>query len=232
MKTTILFFLLLLTAVSVSVAQKKTGKHSSENLLIELNYGFADSKTFFKGETITSSDEGTSRNRIPQFSVGVSGKLYKCVYLKTVLGTNYVNNLLKVNFTHGTSKQIILSDYKANYLYLSILPEIRFSDASQTLSLYANGGLSTYNCTNSEFYGGGYVGTIFSEKEMASQFRGYGLAWETNAGFCFKYHNIGINFTVGHLHVDAQKNNKKATYIPALGFKQSRAFIGIVYTLK
>jgi hypothetical protein len=233
MKNVILLLTIIFFITTFVSAQKKNIVPEKEKLIIEINYGFATSKTFFKGETITSIDPSLSRNRKPQFAVGISGKAYKFLYLKTVLGTNYINNLLEVNFTYnnGTNQQTILSDYSANYLYLSILPELRFTDASKTLFLFANSGLSTYACINNEFYGGGIVSGMYTAKEMASQLRGFGLAWETNTGLGVKFNNTGMNIAVGYVHVAAQKENKAITFIPALGFTQFRLFIGIVYSI-
>lgn len=235
MKTTILILLILITASSISVAQKKLEKYNKEKILIEINYGFAYSKPFLKGETLASAKNDVSRKSKPQYSIGLSGQLHKFFYLKTVLGTNNFDNFLDVKFRSpsGTSQQTMLSYYLANYIYLSVLPEIRFSDLSQIVSVYANAGISAYTCTSSEFYNNlNSVSGIFAAHEMAAQFRGNGFAFETNAGFNFKYKGIGVNFAVGYVNVGAQKKDKDITFIPALGFKQFRSCIGVVYNMK
>jgi hypothetical protein len=230
---TLSFFLPLFVS-----AQNKIIIPENEKLLVEVDYRlpafYGATELIFKGKSIISARASSRHNVKPQFAVSISGKAYKFLYLKTVLGTNSIKHLIDVKFTYnnGTNQQTILSDYTANYLYLSVLPELRFTDFSKIVSMFVNGGLSTYTCINNEFYGGGYVGGIYSPKEMASQLNGYALAWETNAGFGVKYNNTGIHFGLGYVHVAAHKEDNSIDFIPALGFTQLRLFVGIIYSLK
>ena len=235
MNRSIVFFLSFFSMMNISFSQSKIITDPSDKLIIELNYiSPVSTKLSLEGGANTITGNHTQRKPIPQFSLAVSGKVYQYLFLKTALGTSNIHHLLDVRFQGSAgsnpSTQTVFANYRAGYVYFSLLPEIRISESLQTLTFYFNTGPSYYVCTNNELYGG-YVGTVFNEIEMASQLKGHSFAWDINAGVDFRYKVVGLNIGFGYTSVSPQTSLGANSNVPSLGFRQLKVSLGISYHL-
>jgi hypothetical protein len=234
LRTSSFLFIFIIVGCACS-AQNRGVEPTNNKLIIELNYiSPVSTKLSFEGGANTITGNHTQRKPIPQFSLAVSGKVYQYLFLKTALGTSNVHHLLDVRFQGSAgsnpSTQTVFANYRAGYVYFSLLPEIRISESSQTLTFYFNTGPSYYVCTNNELYGG-YVGAVFNEIEMASQLKGHSFAWDINAGVDFRYKVVGLNIGFGYTSVSPQTSLGANSNVPSLGFRQLKVGLGISYHL-
>lgn len=220
--------------VSISFSQSKVIAEPNDRFIIDINYSVSPTSLFFKGGNNTTVLSTTSnRPATAQFSVNLSGKVHKVLYLKTTMGINNSDNFMHLNFkvNNGAVTQTILTHYKANYFYLSFLPELRLNDISQQVSVFFNSGPSIYVCNNNRFYNGGYVGPYFDAEIMKEFFVNNGIAWESNAGVSFRIKHVGLTIGVGYTLLPAKERTSSVNDVPLIGFRQFKPVVGISYHL-
>ncbi len=195
----------------------------SQKVVLELNIGNSLSRTFLKGEGIISDRNHQFSKMQPTYSIGVSGKIYKFLYLKSEIGYNKIQNRLEASFIESYGvKPTVNSEYSASYLNFSLLPEIRFEDKNSWFFL--NAGIGSFSSVSSEFFYPAYNNGVY-----ARDFRGTSIAFESNLGAAFKYKGVGLLWNVGYKYVAPQKS---VNYLPGLGFKQLNYRFGICYDVK
>ncbi len=134
LRTSSFLFIFIIVGCACS-AQNRGVEPTNNKLIIELNYiSPVSTKLSFEGGANTITGNHTQRKPIPQFSLAVSGKVYQYLFLKTALGTSNVHHLLDVRFQGSAgsnpSTQTVFANYRAGYVYFSLLPEIRISESS------------------------------------------------------------------------------------------------------
>lgn len=226
-----LFFFCIQTMI-FSFAQSKMIVEPKDKFILDVDYAIAPATLFFKGGNNTTV-VNTSANKpaAAQFAVNFSGKLYKVLYLKTAVGINNTDNFMHLNFkvNNGAVTQTILTHYKADYFYLSFLPELRLNDVSQTVSLFINSGFSVYVCNNNRFYNGGYVGAYYNAEILKEFFVNNGVAWESNIGASFRIKQVGLTAGAGYTLLPAKRKALSVSDVPSIGFRQFKPVLGISY---
>jgi len=224
MKTTILFLLILLTTSSISIAQQKTEKFNKEKLIIELKYGKGSANTFFKSNNVIQTNHFSHAK--PNYSFSLSGKLYKCFYLKTEMGYTQIEDFIEAKFKYDSNYvRNLFNWYEAGYFYLSILPELRIE--KDYAGFYINGGPGFFSTTSTRFL------SAINNNFDAGEFRSTNFAWVSNAGISIKYNGVGLVAGAGFKYVTPQnkyKNNNSSNF--GLGFKQWSTYLGVSYSIK
>ena len=206
-------------------------KSYCQNVSMELCAGLGISNPTFKwAGTFKDKNAGNNFSEIGQlFSLGLTAKVHKFLYLKTEIGTNQTEHQLNVDyiFSDNGGSKVPLSingTQRSDYFYLAVLPEIR-SQAISNVSFYANFGAAFYANTSS------YLFDVLLNREIGQVFRRNGYAFVANLGLNLKCNdNLGLVMSVGY-------HNMKTTprtfdNIPQIGFTQFNFKGGISYTLR
>ena len=201
-----------------------------QNISMEFCAGIGTSQPTFKwAGAFRDKNAGNGSTENGQLiSIGLTGKVYKFLYLKTEIGTNQTLHLL--NFEYDASSTPTSTGGKAfgwqrsDFFYFAFLPEVRFEAVSH-LNLFANIGAAFYSNTSSTFY------DVTKSREIGEDFRDKSLAFVTNVGVDVKFNdNLGFIFNIGYVSMAAVSRNLE--FIPRIGFTQFNFKGGISYTLR
>ena len=201
-----------------------------QNISIELCTGIGMSQPTFKWTGAfrdkNAGDGSTENGQL--ISVGLTGKVYKFLYLKTEIGTNQTQHLLNFEYDASSTPTSIggkaFGWQRSSFFYCAFLPEVRF-DVVSHLSLYANIGAAFFSNTSSSLF------DALRNREVGEDFRNNSSAFTTNVGMNLKFNdNLGFIFNVGYVSMEAVSRN--LDFIPRIGFTQFNFKFGISYQLR
>jgi hypothetical protein len=154
---------------------------SSQNIILDVSTGKAISSdvNFKWSSTLKDNSSGSTVNG-NLYTIGVSGQLYKFLYIRTEIGANSLQHLLQFDYQPSSAPSAIGSAggkvfgwYRAEYFYWAFLPEVRFLKNGL---LYANVGFASYNNVSSVF------NNALGNKNISDDFRGNSSALIANIG--------------------------------------------------
>ncbi len=198
----------------------------SQNIILDVSTGKALSSTvrFDWSSTLKDNSSGTTVNG-NLYSIGVSGQVYKFLYIRTEVGANSLQHLLEFDYERssaiGSGGGKVFGWYRAEYFYWAFLPEVRFLKNGL---LYANVGFASYNNISSVF------NNAFGNKDISDDFRGSSNAFVSNIGVNPKWKDIGLMVNIGFHSINPMSRN--TDYVPKIGFSQLNFKIGVSYDLK
>jgi hypothetical protein len=201
----------------------------SQNIILDVSTGRAMSSTvrFNWSSTLKDNSSGSTTNG-NLYTIGVSGQLYKFLYIRTEVGANSLQHLLQFDYQPSSAPSAIGSGggkvfgwYRAEYFYWAFLPEVRFLKNG---ILYANVGFASYNNISSVF------NNTIGNKDISDDFRGNSMALVANIGVNPKWKGIGVVVNLGFHSISPTSRN--TDYIPQIGFSQLNLKFGVSYDLK
>ena len=160
-------------------------------------------------------------------SIGLSGKIYKILFLKTTIGSNNFTNLLTANWSSGNVEHQNSTWIYTKQNYFEILPEVRLLK-DHWLFVNTGIGFSEINTTRSNGY---YMRDAdgFNDEDLFPRFDGRYQYFTFNIGANLHYKNIGIILEGGLRQSGFTKTTSER---PGLGINQKSFKIGISYKLK
>lgn len=166
------------------------------------------------------------------FSIGISGKVYKWLYIKTTLGTAHLYSHEKFIKYHvllnEINEDLFHGTFNASQLYAELLPEVRLLDGW----LYFNLGPGIFKLYKYETTSGKIISTQLSNNQVfklkphnySGQYYSYFTA---NIGTHIHYKNYGLVLEYG-VKLSSFTGRKKQK--PGIGFNQHCFKIGLSYS--
>jgi hypothetical protein len=201
----------------------------SQNIILDVSTGreISSAVRFKWSSTLKDNSSGSTVNG-NLYSIGVSGQLYKFLYIRTEIGANSLHHLLQFDYEPSSAPSAIGSGggkvfgwYGAEYFYWAFLPEVRFLKDGL---LYANVGFASYNNISSVF------NNVIGNRDISDDFRGNSNAFVANIGINPKWNNIGVMLNLGFHSINPTSRN--TDYIPQIGFSQLNVKFGVSYNIK
>jgi hypothetical protein len=198
----------------------------AQEIYVEIKNEFSSSDVKFKWDSNLNNQSGADELSY-NFSIGLSGKLYKNIFLKSTIGSNDFKNLIKIEWNSENAEHQILGWISANQNYLEILPEIRFLKDNW---LFVNMGIGFSQIRTSKFVSGYYRrnSEFYYEEDEFPNFNGKYEYFALNFGANIHYKNFGIIVEFG---TRRSGFTRVKTEIPGLGINQINIKLGISYRL-
>lgn len=221
MKTIILSTFFILFFLSTSNAQE---------INLELTLGRSASKLIFDWPEGLTNESSLTEPRL-NYSIAMSGQIYKYIYLKAEFGNNYLKQFVDAEYTYQDeqtrNEYKLVGWFSSDQIYMGFYPEFRIGE---DIAFYVNAGVGFYNHVYNRFtngYRSSLTGPRIDAKDI-NMAGGNTSATTVNIGVNPKIGNVGFIANVGYSKINATKRNAA---MPGIGAKQWNVKMGVSFRM-
>jgi len=203
-----------------------TNFSSAQDIYIEIKNEFNISEVKFNWNTNLKNESVVDELNY-NYSIGLSGRLYKNLFLKTTVGSNDFKNSIQIEWNSENAEHQILGWISANQNYLEILPEVRLLKNNL---IFINMGIGFNQIRTSKFLNGYYRrnSDFFYQENEFPTLDGKYQYFSFSVGTNLQYQNIGL---IAEFGIKRSGFTKIKTEIPGIGVNQQSIKLGISYKI-